>query len=246
MTEERHALLTLQLHPITRKVITPWPIEDFLLHTFHMPAFLVRGDYAALPAYFAEAATALLDEAERRRRPASRTSISSTTWCFMAIFNAYNRFKIFLPHMVKCMARVGLALHAMLADEVRAACPEGGEITVLVEDMVPLVKSVVWETLRMNLQVEFHYGRARQDLVAESHGAAYQVRKGEMLYSPWRHVTRACSRTTASLCPSGSWTAMSRRGCLGTWCGRTGRRMAWQRRGTSSAPGRTWWWRWGG
>lgn len=181
--------LLLQLHPIASKVIKPWPIEDLLLHTFRLPAFLVRGDYAALTAYFAEAAGAVLDDAELAKTGISREELLHNL-VFMALFNAYGGFKIFLPHVVKWLARAGPALHASLAEEVRAACPVGGEITVSAVDRMPLVKSVVWEALRMNPPVEFQYGRARQDLVVESHDAAYQVRKGEMLFGYQPMATR--------------------------------------------------------
>uniref|UniRef100_A0ACD5Z0B6 Uncharacterized protein n=1 Tax=Avena sativa TaxID=4498 RepID=A0ACD5Z0B6_AVESA len=154
--------LLLQLHPIASKVIKPWRLEDLLLHTFCLPAFLVRRDYAALTAFFAEAAAAVLDDAEKAQTGISRDELLHNL-VFVAIFNAYGGFKIFLPHVVKWLARAGPALHARLAEEVRAAVPNGSEITVSAVDKMPLVKSVVWEALRMNPPVEFQYGRARQD-----------------------------------------------------------------------------------
>jgi hydroperoxide dehydratase len=182
--------LVLQLHPIACKVVKPWPLEDLLLHTFRLPAFLVRRDYAALTAYFAEAAASVLDDAEKAGTGISRDELLHNL-VFLAIFNAYGGFKIFLPQLVKWLARAGPALHARLADEVRAAFPDDGtEITVSAVDRMPLVKSVVWEALRMNPPVEFQYGRARQDLVVESHDAAYRVRKGEMLFGYQPMATR--------------------------------------------------------
>uniref|UniRef100_A0ACD5ZPD5 Uncharacterized protein n=1 Tax=Avena sativa TaxID=4498 RepID=A0ACD5ZPD5_AVESA len=181
--------LLLQLHPIASKVIKPWPLEDLLLHTFRLPFFLVRRDYAALTAYFAEAAAAVLDDAEKAQTGISRDELLHNL-VFVAIFNAYGGFKIFLPHLVKWLARAGPALHARLAEEVRAAVPNGSEITVSDVDKMPLVKSVVWEALRVNPPVEFQYGRARQDLVIESHDAAYRVRKGEMLFGYQPMATR--------------------------------------------------------
>lgn len=181
--------LVVQLHPLASKVVKPWPLEDLLLHTFRLPPFLVRRDYAALTAYFADAAAGVLDDAEKAQTGITRDELLHNL-VFLAIFNAYGGFKIFLPQLVKWLARGGPALHARLADEVRAAVPDGSEITVSAVVKMPLVKSVVWEALRMNPPVEFQYGRARQDLVVESHDAAYQVRKGEMLFGYQPMATR--------------------------------------------------------
>lgn len=181
--------LALQLHPLASKVIKPWPLEDLLLHTFRIPSFLVRRDYAALTAYFAVAAAGVLDDAEKTCPGIPRDELLHNL-VFVAIFNAYGGFKIFLPHLVKWLARAGPALHARLADEVRAAVPAGTKITVSAVDKMPLVKSVVWEALRMNPPVEFQYGRARRDLVVESHDAAYEVRKGEMVFGYQPLATR--------------------------------------------------------
>jgi hydroperoxide dehydratase len=111
---------------------------------------------------------------------------------FVAIFNAFGGFKIFLPHIVKWLARAGPELHAKLATEVRATVPTGEDdgITLAAVERMPLVKSVVWEALRMNPPVEFQYGHARRDMVVESHDAAYEVRKGEMLFGYQPLATR--------------------------------------------------------
>ncbi|XP_062182047.1 allene oxide synthase 3-like [Phragmites australis] len=103
---------------------------------------------------------------------------------FLAIFNAYDGFKIFLPHLVKWFARGGMKLHARLANEVRVVVPAGTDEFVTLSGMekMSLVKSVVWEVLCMNPPMEFQYSCARQDLVMESHDAMYEVKKGEMLF----------------------------------------------------------------
>ncbi|CAM0946107.1 unnamed protein product [Alopecurus aequalis] len=181
--------LALQIHPIASKLFKPWPLEDLVLHNFRLPPFLVRGDYAKLTAYFADAAAGVLDDAENAQSGIPREELLHNL-IFLAIFNAYGGFKIFLPHLVKWLARAGPALHAKLAEEVRTAVPDDSEITVSSVDKMPLVKSVVWEALRMNPPVEFQYGRARQDLVVESHDAAYRVSKGEMLFGYQPMATR--------------------------------------------------------
>ncbi|KAF0912983.1 hypothetical protein E2562_019787 [Oryza meyeriana var. granulata] len=181
--------LLFQLHPIASKVVKPWPLEDLLFHTFRLPLFLVRRDYADLTAYFADAAAAVLDDAERNHPSIPRDELLHNL-VFVAIFNAFGGFKIFLPHLVKWLARAGPELHAKLADEVRATVPAGVEITVTSVDRMPLVKSVVWEVLRMNPPVEFQYGHARRDIIIESHDAAYEVRKGEMVFGYQPLATR--------------------------------------------------------
>ncbi|XP_062217300.1 allene oxide synthase 4-like [Phragmites australis] len=184
--------LVFQLHPLASKAIKPWLLEDLLLHTFRLPPFLVRRDYADLTAYFANVAAGVLDEAEKTDPGAIPREELLHNLIFLAIFNAYGGFKIFLPHLVKWLARGGPELHARLADEVRAVVPVGTDefVTLSAVEKMPLVKSVVWEALRMNPPVEFQYGRARQDLVVESHDAAYEVKKGEMLFGYQPLATR--------------------------------------------------------
>ncbi|EAZ22255.1 hypothetical protein OsJ_05910 [Oryza sativa Japonica Group] len=184
--------LIFQLHPLASKVVKPWPAGG--PPPPHLPP-------AAVP--WCAASTAR----SRRTsppppRPSSTTPRRTTresrrdellhNLVFVAVFNAYGGFKIFLPHIVKWLARAGPELHAKLASEVRAAAPAGGgEITIsAVEKEMPLVKSVVWEALRMNPPVEFQYGRARRDMVVESHDAAYEVRKGELLFGYQPLATR--------------------------------------------------------
>ncbi|KAL6604598.1 hypothetical protein ACP70R_043025 [Stipagrostis hirtigluma subsp. patula] len=183
--------LALQLHPLASKVVKPWPLEDLLLHTFRLPPFLVRRDYAELTAYFAAVAAGALDDAEKAQPGAVPRDELLHNLVFLAIFNAYGGFKIFLPHLVKWLARGCGELHARLADEVRAAVPATDEsVTLAAVEKMPLVKSVVWEALRMNPPVEFQYGRARRDMIVESHDAAYEVRKGEMVFGYQPLATR--------------------------------------------------------
>uniref|UniRef100_A0A0E0JXD2 hydroperoxide dehydratase n=1 Tax=Oryza punctata TaxID=4537 RepID=A0A0E0JXD2_ORYPU len=185
------AWLAFQLHPIASKVVKPWPLEELLLHTFSLPPFLVRRGYATLKAYFADAAAAVLDDAEKSHPGILRDELLDNL-VFVAIFNAFGGFKIFLPHIVKWLARAGPELHAKLATQVRTTVPTGDDegITLTAVERMPLVKSVVWEALRMNPPVEFQYGHARRDMVIESHDAAYEVRKGEMVFGYQPLATR--------------------------------------------------------
>jgi hydroperoxide dehydratase len=178
-----------QLHPLASKVIKPWPLEDLLVHTFRFPPFLVRHVYAELTMFFADVAAGVLDDAEKAHPGAIPRDELLHNLVFLALFNAFGGFTIFMPHLVKWLARGGPELHTRLAGEVRAVAPDG-VITLAAVEKMPLVKSVVWEALRMNPPVEFQYGHARHDIVIESHDAAYEVKKGEMLFGYQPLATR--------------------------------------------------------
>ena len=46
---------------------------------------------------------------------------------------------------------------------------------------MPLIQSVVYETLRLNPPVPIQYGRARKDFQMSSHDSVYDIKKGELL-----------------------------------------------------------------
>ncbi|CAI9281756.1 unnamed protein product [Lactuca saligna] len=49
-------------------------------------------------------------------------------------------------------------------------------------DQMPLVKSVVYECLRIDPPVPLQYGKAKRDFTIESHDAVFNVKEGEMLF----------------------------------------------------------------
>lgn len=55
-------------------------------------------------------------------------------------------------------------------------------MTMAAIEYMPLMKSVVYESLRIDPPVPFQYGKAKQDLKIESHDAVFNVKKGEMLF----------------------------------------------------------------
>ena len=57
---------------------------------------------------------------------------------------------------------------------------EGGVSLAAVEKMA-LVKSVVWEAMRIEPPFPYQYGKAKEDVVFQSHDAAFVVKKGEIL-----------------------------------------------------------------
>lgn len=174
--------LLFQLSPILTLGL-PFFLEDPLLHTFTLPGFLIKSDYQRLYDFFLEAAgnSGALDEAER-------LGLSKEEAChnilFSACFNTYGGMKIFFPAILKWVGSVGPQLHAKLAAEIRDAVRKnGGQVTMAgMENDMPLMKSVVYEAFRIEPPVPLQYAKAKEDIVIQSHDAAYQVKKGEMLF----------------------------------------------------------------
>ncbi|KAK9942274.1 hypothetical protein M0R45_007949 [Rubus argutus] len=85
----------------------------------------------------------------------------------------------------------GEELHRKLRDEIRAVVKEaGGNITLAALDKMTLTKSVVYEALRIDPSVPFQYGKAKEDLIIESHDAAFEIKKGEILFGYQTIATR--------------------------------------------------------
>ncbi|KAL5558119.1 hypothetical protein UlMin_034330 [Ulmus minor] len=158
----------------------PKLVEDLLIHTFRLPPFLVKKDYQRLYDFFYESSGNVLDEAER-------LGISRDEAChnllFATCFNSFGGMRIFFPNMLKWLGRAGVKLHTQLAEEIRTAIrSNGGKITMAAMEQMPLMKSVVYEALRIEPPVPLQYGRAKKDLVIESHDAAFEVKEGEMIF----------------------------------------------------------------
>lgn len=168
-----------QLGPILKLGLPPF-IEDTVLHTFRLPPFLVRNDYQRLYEFFYESTGPVLDEAVR-------LGVSKEEAChnllFATCFNSFGGMKIFFPNMLKWIGRAGVKLHARLAGEIRTAVKNnGGKVTMAAMEQMPLMKSVVYEAFRIEPPVPLQYGKAKMDLVIESHENAFEVKEGEMLF----------------------------------------------------------------
>ncbi|ONK60145.1 uncharacterized protein A4U43_C08F14860 [Asparagus officinalis] len=83
-------------------------------------------------------------------------------------------------------------LHAKLVGEIRSTVRDAdeGKITFTALSKMELTSSVVYEVLRLEPPVKFQYGKAKKDLIIESHDAAYKVKKGEMLFGYQPFATR--------------------------------------------------------
>ena len=167
------------LHPILVLGL-PKLVEDLLIHSFRLPPVLVKSDYKRLYDYFYEAGAFVLDEA-------AKTGISKEEAChnllFATCFNSFGGMKFLFPNMLKSIGRSGVKLHTQLAEEIRTAVKSnGGKVTMAAMEQMPLMKSVVYEALRIEPPVPLQYGKAKKDLVIESHDAVFEVKEGEMLF----------------------------------------------------------------
>ncbi|KAK7407746.1 hypothetical protein VNO78_09794 [Psophocarpus tetragonolobus] len=154
-------------------------MEDFLIRTLPFPACLANSGYNKLYEAFKTHATTVLDEAEKlglERNEACHNVI------FVTGFNAYGGLKNQFPIVLKWVGLCGEKLHADLAGEIRRVVSDEGGVTLSALEKMPLLKSVVYEVMRIEPAVPYQYARAREDLIVQSHDASYRVKKGEMLF----------------------------------------------------------------
>lgn len=163
----------------------PKVVEELLLRTFRLPPALIKADYRRLYDFFYQSSEAVFEEADR-------LGISREEAChnllFTTCFNSFGGMKIFFPNMIKWIGRAGVNLHTQLAREIRTAVKaNGGKITMRAMEQMPLMKSVVYEAFRIEPPVPVQYGRAKKDLVVESHDAAFEIKEGEVIcgYQPF-------------------------------------------------------------
>ncbi|KAG5251322.1 allene oxide synthase family protein [Salix suchowensis] len=162
------------------KLGLPKYLEDLTIHTFRLPPLLIKKSYQRLYDFFYASSGFLLDEAEN-------LGISREEAChnllFTTCFNSFGGMRIVFTNMMKWLGRAGTKLHARLAEEVRSEVrSNGGSITMRGMEQMPLMKSVVYEALRIEPPVSLQYGKAKRDLIIESHDAAFEVKEGEMLF----------------------------------------------------------------
>lgn len=175
------------LHPLLVLGL-PKLVEEVLIHSFSLPPALVKKDYDRLYEFFYESSGFLLEEAEKN-------GISKDEAChnfvFATCFNSFGGMKFLFPNMMKSIGRAGAKVHTKLATEIRSVIgSNGGKITMGAMEQMPLMKSVVYECLRIDPPVASQYGRAKRDLIIESHDAAFEVKEGEMIFGYQPFATR--------------------------------------------------------
>ncbi|KAL5714018.1 hydroperoxide dehydratase [Ranunculus cassubicifolius] len=179
--------ILFQLGPVLTLGL-PWVIEELFLHQARLPATLLKSSYAKLYDFFYQSSGPMLDEGEK-------LGISRDEAChnliFATCFNAYGGMKIAFPNMVKQIGRAGAKLHKKLVEKIRSVVrSNGGKITMAGMEQMPLMKSVVYESFRIEPPVPLQYGRAKKDLVLESHDSAFEVKEGKVLFGFHPFVTK--------------------------------------------------------
>ncbi|KAJ6973291.1 hypothetical protein NC653_033582 [Populus alba x Populus x berolinensis] len=95
---------------------------------------------------------------------------------FVLGFNAFGGFSIFLPGLISRIVS-DTALQEKLRDEVRQNA--GPNLSFESVMKMPLVQSVVYETLRLSPPVPLQFARARKDFQLSSHDSVFDIKKGE-------------------------------------------------------------------
>ncbi|KAL3382904.1 hypothetical protein AABB24_002417 [Solanum stoloniferum] len=173
-----------QLIPSLSAKKLPNIIEDTLFHNFLIPFGFIKSDYNKLVDAFSKSAVSILDEAERlgiKREEAVQNIL------FLVGINMFAGLNAFFPHLFRFVGEAGASLHTQLAKEIRTVIKEeGGAITLSAINKMSLVKSVVYETLRLRPPVPLQYGKAKKDFMVQSHDASYKINKGQFVvgYQP--------------------------------------------------------------
>ncbi|NP_001305517.1 9-divinyl ether synthase [Solanum tuberosum] len=173
-----------QLIPSLSAKKLPNIIEDTLFHNFLIPFGFIKSDYNKLVDAFSKSAVSILDEAEKlgiKREEAVQNIL------FLVGINMFAGLNAFSPHLFRFVGEAGASLHTQLAKEIRTVIKEeGGAITLSAINKMSLVKSVVYETLRLRPPVPLQYGKAKKDFMVQSHDASYKINKGQFVvgYQP--------------------------------------------------------------
>ncbi|KAL3694281.1 hypothetical protein R1sor_007932 [Riccia sorocarpa] len=163
------------------------PFIELLIHTFPIPYSLVKTKHERIVAFFRENAKELLDTAEKQFGLDREEALHNLM--FYTCFNSWGGMNILFPTIIRRLGSTSAEFQRELSAEVRKAIQKNGGLNPVALNSMPLVQSAVYEVFRIEPPVPFQYGRARKDLIIESHDAAFRVKKGEMLarYMPVAH-----------------------------------------------------------
>ena len=154
-------------------------IEDFLIRTVPFPACLAKSSYKKLYEAFSANAGKVLEDAEKA---GIKRSEACHNLVFMAGFNAYGGLKNQFPILLKWVGLGGEKLHKEIAEEVRSVVKQEGGVTIGALERMSLVKSIVYEALRIEPAVPYQYAKARENIIVSSHDASFEIKKGEMIF----------------------------------------------------------------
>ncbi|KAH7576714.1 hypothetical protein JRO89_XS01G0135000 [Xanthoceras sorbifolium] len=176
--------LALMLLP-TVKIGLLQPLEEFFLHSFQYPFFLVSGDYKNLYNFIETRGKEVVERGQTEFGLTKEETIHNLL--FILGFNAFGGFSVFLPSLFNRIASDKTGLQQSLRDEVKQNCgPSSSSLSFESVKNLPLVQSVVYESLRLSPPVPLQFARARKDFRLSSHDSVFDIKKGELLcgYQP--------------------------------------------------------------
>ncbi|WCJ37530.1 Allene oxide synthase chloroplastic [Euphorbia peplus] len=175
--------LAVQLLPII-PIQVAQPFVEIFLHSFSYPYFLVSGSYNKLVDFIKLQGKEVVERGQTEFGLTESETIHNLL--FVLGFNAFGGFSIFLPALLNAIASDTSGLQQKLCKEVRENQSRDMSLTFDSVNDMPLVQSVVYETLRLNPPVPLQYARARKDFQLNSHDSVFEVKKGELLcgYQP--------------------------------------------------------------
>ncbi|RWR96115.1 putative inactive linolenate hydroperoxide lyase [Cinnamomum micranthum f. kanehirae] len=174
--------LALQLLPTTKVGVIPQPLEELLLHSLPFPAFLVKPGYNKLYKFIEEEGKEVILKGQKEYGLTKEETIHNLL--FVLGFNAFGGFSVFLPTLLSTVGRDKTGLQEKLRVEVREKGKSGLSFETV--GQMDLLKSTVYEVLRLNPPVPLQYARARKNFMLSSHDSSYEIQKGELLcgYQP--------------------------------------------------------------
>ncbi|PKI62222.1 hypothetical protein CRG98_017356 [Punica granatum] len=180
--------LGLQLLP-TIYIGALQPLTEIFLHSWAYPFALVRGDYRKLYEFVEKEGKEAIERGKTEFGLSHEEAIHNLL--FILGFNAFGGFSIFLPALVNAIASDKTGLQERLRKEVREKLGgPGAELSFESVKEMELVKSVVYETLRLNPPVPTQFARARKDFQIKSHDSVFDIKQGELLCGYQKLVMR--------------------------------------------------------
>ncbi|XP_010548890.1 PREDICTED: linolenate hydroperoxide lyase, chloroplastic [Tarenaya hassleriana] len=170
--------LALQIIP-TVKIGILQPLEEIFLHSWAYPFLFVAGDYKKLHDFIENHAGEVIRRGQEDFGLTREETIHNLL--FVLGFNAYGGFSVFLPSLIGRIAGDESGLQERIRTEVRRVCGSQSDLNFRSVNEMDLVKSVVYETLRMSPPVPLQFARARKDFRLSSNDSVYEVKKGELL-----------------------------------------------------------------
>ncbi|CAM8989039.1 unnamed protein product [Rhodiola kirilowii] len=177
--------LGLQILP-TVSINVIQPLEEIFLHSFPYPFALVSSSYNKLAKFVETQCVEVLERGQAEFGLTKQEAIHNLL--FILGFNAFGGFSVFFPSLISTIANDS-KLQERLRKEVKENTG-GSSLSFESLTRLDLVKSVVYETLRLNPPVPLQYARARKDFELRSHDSTYQIKKGELLCGYQKIVMR--------------------------------------------------------